>query len=85
MDIVTKILSFREEIKRNHPEALLLYRCGDFYEAYFEDAIEIGRILNKVVTKENGVERLVFPHYAIDTQLPKLIRSGHRVAICDLL
>ena len=76
--------------KNKHPEALLLFRCGDFYETYGEDAIEAARILGITLTKRNngasaGIAMAGFPHHALDTYLPKLIRAGKRVAICDQL
>lgn len=78
------------EIKQQHPNALLLFRVGDFYETFFEDAIIASGVLNIVLTKRaNGSAASVplagFPHHAIDTYLPKLVRAGHRVAICNQL
>lgn len=78
------------QMKAKHPEALLLFRCGDFYETYCDDAIEASRILGITLTKRNngassGAEMAGFPHHALDTYLPKLIRAGKRVAICDQL
>lgn len=77
-------------MKEKHPEALLLFRCGDFYEAYCDDAVEAARILGITLTRRNngaasGAEMAGFPHHALDTYLPKLIRAGKRVAICDQL
>lgn len=77
-------------LKAKHPDALLLFRCGDFYETYCDDAIEASRILGITLTKRNngasaGSEMAGFPHHALDTYLPKLIRAGKRVAICDQL
>lgn len=77
-------------IKEKHPEALLLFRCGDFYETYCDDAVEAARILGITLTRRNngaasGAEMAGFPHHALDTYLPKLIRAGKRVAICDQL
>lgn len=77
-------------IKVEHPEALLLFRVGDFYETFGEDAIKTSQILGIVLTKRhNGaaseIELAGFPHHAIDTYLPKLVRAGERVAICDQL
>ncbi len=77
-------------MKEKHPEALLLFRCGDFYETYCDDAVEAARILGITLTRRNngaasGVEMAGFPHHALDTYLPKLIRAGKRVAICDQL
>ncbi len=77
-------------MKEKHPEALLLFRCGDFYETYCDDAVEAARILGITLTCRNngaasGAEMAGFPHHALDTYLPKLIRAGKRVAICDQL
>lgn len=77
-------------IKAKHPGALLLFRVGDFYETFGEDAITTSQILDIVLTKRsNGaaaaVELAGFPHHALDSYLPKLVRAGHRVAICDQL
>lgn len=77
-------------MKEKHPEALLLFRCGDFYETYCDDAVEAVRILGITLTHRNngaasGAEMAGFPHHALDTYLPKLIRAGKRVAICDQL
>ena len=78
------------DLKAKHPEALLLFRCGDFYETYCEDAIIASQILGITLTHRNngynkGDEMAGFPHHALDTYLPKLIRAGKRVAICDQL
>ena len=78
-------------MKSQHPDALLLFRCGDFYETYGSDAVEASRILGITLTRRNnagnhpGTEMAGFPHHALDTYLPKLIRAGKRVAICDQL
>lgn len=77
-------------MKAKHPDALLLFRCGDFYETYCEDAVEASQILGITLTRRNngassGAEMAGFPHHALDTYLPKLIRAGKRVAICDQL
>ena len=78
------------DFKAKYPEALLLFRCGDFYETYCEDAIIASRILGITLTHRSngynkGDEMAGFPHHALDTYLPKLIRAGKRVAICDQL
>ena len=79
------------DLKAKHPEALLLFRCGDFYETYCEDAVIASQILGITLTHRNngagarGDEMAGFPHHALDTYLPKLIRAGRRVAICDQL
>lgn len=76
-------------IKAKHPDAILLFRVGDFYETFGEDAIKTSKILGIVLTKRaNGsshVELAGFPHHSVDIYLPKLIKSGHRVAICEQL
>ena len=79
------------DLKAKHPDALLLFRCGDFYETYCDDAVDASRILGITLTRRNngnsgkGDEMAGFPHHALDTYLPKLIRAGRRVAICDQL
>lgn len=82
------------EFKMKHPDALLLFRCGDFYETYSDDAVEASEILGITLTrrssgtsarKDAAVAMAGFPHHALDTYLPKLIRAGKRVAICDQL
>lgn len=81
------------ELKSENPEALLLFRTGDFYETYSEDAEEASKILGITLTKssirkdKDGqlLKLAVFPHHAIDTYLPKLIRAGKRIAICEQL
>lgn len=78
-------------LKEKHPDALLLFRCGDFYETYCEDAVEASKILGITLTKRNNssdgsdTEMAGFPYHALDTYLPKLVRAGRRVAICDQL
>ncbi len=76
-------------IKTKHPGALLLFRVGDFYETFGEDAIKTSRILGIVLTARNNgdskIELAGFPHHSLDTYLPKLVRAGERVAICDQL
>jgi DNA mismatch repair protein MutS len=78
-------------LKEKHPDALLLFRCGDFYETYCDDAVTASRILGITLTRRNNggskgsAEMAGFPHHALDTYLPKLIRAGRRVAICDQL
>ena len=79
------------DLKAKHPDAVLLFRCGDFYETYCDDAVVAARILGITLTHRNngagvkGDEMAGFPHHALDTYLPKLIRAGKRVAICDQL
>ena len=78
-------------LKAKHPDALMLFRCGDFYETYSEDAVAASKILGITLTRRNNggstgtTEMAGFPHHALDTYLPKLIRAGRRVAICDQL
>ena len=76
-----------EELKRKHPDALLLFRCGDFYECYDEHAEKAAECLGITLTVRNSTGRKMagFPYHALDTYLPNLIRAGHRVAICDQL
>ena len=77
--------------KAEHPDAILLFRCGDFYETYCEDAVDASRILGITLTRRNNTagkkttEMAGFPHHALDTYLPKLVRAGRRVAVCDQL
>lgn len=80
------------DLKAKHPDAVLLFRCGDFYETYSTDAITASSILGITLTRRNNgkngaeaIEMAGFPHHALDTYLPKLIRAGKRVAICDQL
>ncbi len=79
------------DLKAKHPDAILLFRCGDFYETYCEDAVIASKILGITLTRrsngssERGSEMAGFPHHALDTYLPKLVRAGKRVAICDQL
>ena len=79
------------DLKAKHPDAVLLFRCGDFYETYCDDAVIASRILGITLTKRNngagikGDEMAGFPYHALDTYLPKLVRAGKRVAICDQL
>mgnify|MGYP000507979879 FL=1 len=87
--MMKQFFSFKEQ----HPDAMLLFRCGDFYETYLQDAVDASRILGITLTRRsNGgqqggapTEMAGFPHHALDTYLPKLVRAGRRVAICDQL
>ena len=86
----TPLMKQYNSIKAKYPDALLLFRVGDFYETFGEDAIKCSQILDMVLTKRaNGaashIELAGFPHHALDTHLPKLVRAGLRVAICDQL
>ena len=88
--VLTPMMKQFFELKAKHPDAIMLFRCGDFYETYSEDAVVASEILGITQTKRaNGqgksVEMAGFPHHALDTYLPKLIRAGKRVAICDQL
>lgn len=79
-----------EEMKAKHPDAVLLFRCGDFYECFGEDAVICADILQITLTRrmngdEKSIELAGFPHHALDTYLPKLVRAGKRVAICEQL
>ena len=86
----TPLLKQYFSIKAQNPEALLLYRVGDFYECYSDDAVTLSKTLGIVLTRRNNGEKgdtpmAGFPHHAIDTYLPKLVRAGYKVAICDQL
>lgn len=86
----TPLMRQYNEIKNKHPEAILLFRVGDFYETFGKDAVLASKILGIVLTKRaNGsaseIELAGFPHHSLDTYLPKLVRAGQRVAICDQL
>lgn len=88
--VLTPMMKQFLDLKAKHPDAVMLFRCGDFYETYSTDAIVASEILGITLTKRaNGKEKTVemagFPHHALDTYLPKLIRAGKRVAICDQL
>jgi DNA mismatch repair protein MutS len=86
---VTPLMQQYNKIKTKYPDALLLFRVGDFYETFGEDAIKTARILNIVLTSRNNggdhVELAGFPHHSLNTYLPKLVKAGERVAICDQL
>ncbi|WP_236995786.1 DNA mismatch repair protein MutS [Christiangramia flava] len=86
---VTPLMKQYNSIKEKYPDALLLFRVGDFYETFGEDAVKAARILNIVLTnRNNGSERTElagFPHHSLNTYLPKLVKAGQRVAICDQL
>ena len=88
--VLTPMMKQFLDLKAKHPDAIMLFRCGDFYETYSTDAIVAAEILGITLTKRaNGkgktIEMAGFPHHALDTYLPKLIRAGKRVAICDQL
>jgi DNA mismatch repair protein MutS len=74
------------ELKDMHPDTLMLFRGGDFYVSYQEDAENASRILDITLTRDKqGDRQACFPYHALDTYLPRLIRAGHRIAICDEL
>ena len=78
------------EMKKKHPDAILLFRVGDFYELFCEDAVTASDVLGITLTrrangKKSSIELAGFPHHALDTYLPKLVRAGHRVAVCEQL
>ena len=86
----TPMMKQYNDIKRMHPDAILLFRCGDFYETYAEDAVRAAEVLGITLTRRSSVTAgdiamAGFPYHAIDTYLPKLVRAGIRVAICDQL
>ena len=87
----TPLMQQYQEMKKKHPDAVLLFRVGDFYEIFGEDAVKASEILGITLTRRaNGgsdkyIELAGFPHHALDTYLPKLVRAGHRVAICEQL
>ena len=88
---ITPMMKQFFDLKAKHPDAILLFRCGDFYETYGQDAVEAADILGITLTKRNNgrenenTAMAGFPHHALDTYLPKLVRAGRRVAICDQL
>lgn len=83
------LLKQYHEMKKKHPDAILLFRVGDFYETFSEDAVDASKILGICLTRRSGrqgsVELAGFPHHALDTYLPKIVRAGRRVAICEQL
>jgi DNA mismatch repair protein MutS len=86
----TPLMQQYNSIKAKYPDALLLFRVGDFYETFGQDAIKASKVLGIVLTKRsNGaaadMELAGFPHHSLETYLPKLVRAGMRVAICDQL
>ena len=88
--VLTPMMKQFLDLKAKHPDAVMLFRCGDFYETYSTDAVTAAEILGITLTKRaNGKDKTIemagFPHHALDTYLPKLIRAGKRVAICDQL
>jgi len=89
MSKVTPLMAQYFKLKSKHPDAILLYRVGDFYETFAEDAIKVADILGIVLTKRNNggndIELAGFPYHSLDVYLPKLVRAGYRVAICEQL
>jgi DNA mismatch repair protein MutS len=86
----TPLMKQYSVIKAKYPGALLLFRVGDFYETFGQDAIAASKVLEIVLTKRGSgsaseIELAGFPHHSLDTYLPRLVRAGHRVAICDQL
>ena len=77
-------------VKAEHPEALLLFRCGDFYETYGDDALIASKVLGIVLTKrsnaaQDAIPMAGLPYHSLDVYLPRLVRSGYKVAVCDQL
>ncbi|MBL0025140.1 MAG: DNA mismatch repair protein MutS [Saprospiraceae bacterium] len=89
MSKVTPLMAQYFKLKAKHPDAILLYRVGDFYETFASDAIKVSEILGIVLTKRNNggndIELAGFPYHSLDSYLPKLVRAGYRVAICEQL
>lgn len=90
-DTATPMMQQFRQLKERHPDAIILFRCGDFYETYFQDAVAASSVLGITLTHRSNkgyaknTEMAGFPHHALDTYLPRLIRAGYRVAICDQL
>ncbi len=80
--LVKRMKQYRQ-LKEKYPNATFLFRCGDFYECYDRDAREASRVLGITLTKQAEVYMAGFPHHALDTYLPKLVRAGYKVAIVD--
>jgi len=86
----TPLMQQHRAIKQRYPDAILLFRVGDFYETFGEDAIVASKVLGITLTKRNNgaaasSELAGFPHHSLDTYLHKLVKAGHRVAVCDQL
>ena len=85
-EVSSPILKQYDSMKAKHPDAMLLFRSGDFYMMYRDDAVKASKLLDLSLTqKEKGLDMLSFPHHALDIYLPKIVRSGERIAICDQL
>lgn len=90
---MTPMMKQFHELKSKHPDALLMFRCGDFYEMYEEDAVAASKILGIILTESRSakgrdgkpIRMAGFPHHALDSYLPRLVRAGRRLAICDQL
>ncbi|MBK9151983.1 MAG: hypothetical protein IPM26_13750 [Saprospiraceae bacterium] len=89
MSKVTPLMAQYFKLKAKHPDAILLYRVGDFYETFGQDAVKTAEVLGIVLTKRNNggsdIELAGFPYHSLDVYLPKLVRAGYRVAICEQL
>ncbi|HRG69680.1 MAG TPA: hypothetical protein PLS73_12595 [Saprospiraceae bacterium] len=89
INTMTPLMEQYYSMKGKHPDAILLYRVGDFYETFGEDAIITSKVLGIVLTKRNNggsdIELAGFPYHSLDAYLPKLVRAGYRVAICEQL
>ena len=85
-ETIMKIMQQYNKLKEKHPDAILLFRSGDFYEVYMDDAKVCAKDLGITLTyaKNDNMPMAMLPHHALDIYLPKLIRAGHRIAICDL-
>src|SRR3954447_4809059 len=82
--MTTPMMQQYREAKQRHPGMLLLFRAGDFYELFFDDAEIVSRVLNIALTSRDGkVPMAGFPHHALEAQLQKLLKAGHRIAVCD--
>ena len=84
-DTETPLMKQYYEVKRKHPDAILLFRVGDFYETFGDDAVVASKILGITLTQRAGAPLAGVPYHAIDTYLPRLVRAGQRVAICEQL
>ena len=79
-----QVLESYQKLKKKHPDAIILFRKGDFYYSYKSDAAVCSETLGLTLTiDEDGTQVLSFPHYSLDVCLPRLVRAGHRIAICD--
>src|SRR4051794_19643281 len=82
--MTTPMMQQHREAKERYPDMLLLFRAGDFYELFFEDAEVVSRVLGLALTTRDGKAPMAgFPHHALESHLKRLLRAGHRVAICD--